>query len=193
MSQGQSSATPAPADARERLTRTSVALHWIVAISMIAMLVFGFYLDGLERGDAKTALLALHKSVGSLLLFVVLLRLWWRLRQGALEPLGDHPRWLEVAARASHHFLLFATIAMPITGIIRSVGRGRAIEIFGLPFIPQLLTERNEIISTIGSLGHEIVAYAAAAVIAVHAAAALKHHFIDRDGTLRRMLGGTAG
>lgn len=192
MSEIESASPYVPADTRERLTRTSVAFHWIVALSMIGMLVFGFYLGGMERGDAKTALLALHKSVGSLLLFIVMLRLWWRLRQGALEPLGNHSRWMERAARASHHFLLFATIAMPVTGIIRSVGRGRSIEIFGFPFIPQLLAERNDIISAIGSLGHEIVAYAAAAVIAVHAAAALKHHFIDRDGTLRRMLGGTA-
>lgn len=176
-------------DTRQQLTRTSVALHWLVAISMIGMLGFGLYLDDMERGDAKTALLNLHKSFGSLILFLVMIRIWWRVRQGALEPLGDHPRWREIAAKASHHILLFATVAMPLTGFIRSLGRGRPIEIFGFPFIPQLLAEKNDTISAIGSVGHTVIAYTAMLVICLHVAAALQHHLIARDGTLRRMLG----
>ena len=184
--------TPA-ADTREKLTRTSVILHWTVAISMIGMIFFGLYLENMERGDAKTALLALHKSLGSLILFLVISRIWWRTRQGALQPLGDHPRWHRIAAKASHHFLLFGTIAMPLTGLLRSIGRGRPIDIFGVPFIPQIFAEKNEILSVIGSTLHEWIAYALLIVIAVHILAALKHFLIDGDGTLQRMLGARVG
>jgi cytochrome b561 len=186
-------AAPASGDSRTKLTRTSVALHWTVAISMIGMLVFGLYLDDLERGDAKTALLALHKSLGSLILFLVIARIWWRTRQGSLQPLGDHPRWHRIAAKASHHFLLFGTIAMPLSGLLRSIGRGRPIDIFGVPFIPQLFAEKNEILSVIGSTLHEWIAYALLIVIAVHIQAAMKHLLIDGDGTVQRMLGARVG
>jgi cytochrome b561 len=188
------SADPAPlADSRERLTRTSVVLHWAVAVAMIAMLGFGLYLAQMERGDAKSALVQVHKSFGSLVLFLVAVRIWWRLRQGALVPLGDHPRWQQVAATASHHFLLFASIAMPLTGFIRSIGRGRSVDIFGYPFIPQLLAEKNEALSAFGSLAHEVVAYSMLAVIVAHVLAAMKHHLIDGDGTLQRILGARVG
>ncbi len=176
-------------DTREKLARASVVLHWLVAIAMIGMLAFGLYLSQMERGDAKSALVQVHKSFGSLVLFLVMARIWWRVRQGALAPIGNHPRWEQITAKASHHFLLFATIAMPLTGFIRSIGRGRSIDIFGFPFIPQLLAERNDTISAIGSTAHEVIAYATLAVLAIHVTAAFKHHVIDRDGTLRRMLG----
>lgn len=185
---------PKPAaDTRERLTRTSVILHWSVAIAIIGMLAFGMYLAQMERGEAKSALIQIHKSFGSLVFFLVVARIWWRLRQGSLEPLGDQPRWQVIVAKASHHFLLFATIAMPLTGFIRSLGRGRPVEIFGFPFIPQLLAEKNDTISMIGSVAHEVIAYSLLAVIAVHILAAMKHFLIDGDGTVQRMLGARVG
>ncbi|MDO9384337.1 MAG: cytochrome b [Hyphomicrobiaceae bacterium] len=183
----------ASGDSRTKLSRTSVALHWTVAISMIGMLFFGLYLDDLERGDAKTALVALHKSLGSLILFLVIARIWWRTRQGALQPLGNHPHWQHIAARASHHVLLFGTLAMPLSGLLRSIGRGRPIDIFGFPFIPQIFAEKNEILSAIGSTLHEWIAYALLIVITGHILAALKHFLIDGDGTLQRMLGARVG
>ncbi len=110
---------------------------------MIGMIFFGLYLENMERGDAKSSLLALHKSLGSLILFLVIARIWWRTRQGSLQPLGDHPRWHRIAAKASHHFLLFGTIAMPLSGLMRSIGRGRPIDIFGVPFIPQIVRRKE--------------------------------------------------
>ena len=184
---------PASGDSRTHLTRTSVVLHWLVAISMIGMIFFGLYLENMERGDAKSSLLALHKSLGSLILFLVIARIWWRTRQGSLQPLGDHPRWHRIAAKASHHFLLFGTIAMPLSGLMRSIGRGRPIDVFGFPFIPQIFAEKNETVSFIGSLLHEWIAYALLAVVAIHILAAMKHFLIDGDGTLQRMLGARVG
>jgi len=178
-----------PSDTREQLTAASVALHWLVALAVIAMLGFGVYLSQIERGDAKSALIQIHKSFGALVLFLVMARVWWRVRQGPLQPVGDHAKWEQRLAKASHTFLLFATVAMPLTGFVRSIGRGRSIDIFGMPFIPQLLAEKNDMISAAGSLAHEVIAYATIAVLALHATAALKHQLIDRDGTLWRMLG----
>lgn len=180
-------------DTRAQLTKTSVSLHWLAAISMIAMLVFGLYLDTLERGDAKSAMVQLHKSFGTLFLILVAARVLWRMHQGPLEPLGDHARWQEIAAKVSHHLLLFGTIAMPLTGLVRTIGRARGVDIFGFPFIPQLLAEKNETLSLIGSVSHKFIGYGMLAVIAVHAVAALKHHLLDRDGTLQRMLGSRVG
>lgn len=90
--QTQFDAAPSPpVDTRAKLTRTSIVLHWTVAISMIGMLAFGLYLEQLERGDAKSALIGLHKSFGSLILFLVIARIWWRTRQGSLDPWATIP------------------------------------------------------------------------------------------------------
>lgn len=82
---------------------------------------------------------------------------------------------------------------MPLTGLLRSIGRARPIEVFGFPFIPQLFAEKNDAVSAIGSVLHEWIAYALLAVIAVHILAALKHFLSDGDGTLQRMLGARVG
>lgn len=82
---------------------------------------------------------------------------------------------------------------MPLTGFNRSLGRGRPVEIFGFPFIPQLVAEKNDTISMVGSVAHEVVAYSLLAIIVVHILAALKHFLMDDDGTVQRMLGARVG
>ena len=177
------------ADTREKLSTVSVGLHWVIALAMIGMVAFGLILEAMPRGESKSGLLQIHKSIGALVLAVALLRLVWRALQGLPAHVGDYAAWEKVLAKATHTFLLFATLAMPLTGIASSIGNARAINIFGFPFIPQLLAQKNEAVAFWGQACHAVLGKLIIAAVLLHVAGALKHHILDRDGTLKRMLG----
>ena len=129
----------------------------------------------------------LHKSFGLTLFFIMLFRLFWRIKEHAPEPLSSHTDFERSAAKIAHlalYVLLFGTMA---SGYLISTADGRPISVFGLFEIPAIITglPRQE---DIAGLVHFYLAIAVMALAMLHALAALKHHFIDRDRTLRRML-----
>lgn len=176
-------------DTKEKFSTTTVALHWFIAIAMIAMVVFGLVLEDMPRSDSKSALVQLHKSIGVVVLALALWRLVWRLRQGMPETISILTPLQARLAHATHGFLLLCTLLLPVSGIVMSIGSARPISLFGMPFIPQLLATKNETLAAIGKGGHAILGKLIILAIVVHVAGALKHHIVDRDGTLRRMLG----
>lgn len=168
----------------------SRANHWIVSISFFAMLAVGFYLEfgGLTR-EARGPIMALHKATGTALLAFVTWRVIWRLRQGFPAPAaGNMPGWQVLASKAVHWGLLAAIVIMPLSGVLGSLFGGRPIDIYGLFMIPPF--EKNEAIKSAAGFAHMVTAYALVGLISVHVAAAIKHHLIDKDGTLVRMLTG---
>jgi cytochrome b561 len=174
-------------DTREELSTLTVGLHWLVAAAIIGMLAFGLYIDSLERSPERGALMDLHKSIGVTILALACLRILWRWRNGMPVMLGRAPRWHKVAAHAVHGLLLLATVLMPLTGIMMSLGGGHGLALFGLTLVAEGAAKQ----ATIAAIGesHGTIAWILIGVIALHVAAALKHQVIDRDGTLRRMLG----
>lgn len=166
----------------------SIALHWIVAAGIIGMLAFGAVIGSMESGPDKTAAIQVHKSFGILVGALALVRLVWRAKEGFPRPLDELPAWEVTAARRAHETLLVLTVLMPVTGILKSVSYARPVQVFGFPFIPKLLAEKQEAFNTAVSWAHAISGYLLLALVAVHAAAALKHHVIDRDRTLSRMM-----
>src|SRR5918911_358649 len=96
-------------DTRERLSATTVWLHWAVAAGMIGMIAFGMYAEELPKGPNKSALIGLHKAIGVVFLPLAAARLAWRWGQGFPPYLSDLRAWEEAAAKAIHVFLIFAT------------------------------------------------------------------------------------
>ncbi|USD67183.1 cytochrome b [Vibrio sp. SCSIO 43136] len=171
----------------KRLSIPTIAAHWIVASFMIGLLGLGLYMEDLERSPFKFELYGIHKSLGTIALLFISLRLLWRLKEGALPSVGNMPRWQEVSAKAMHHLLLLMTFVMPISGIIMNRGGGRALEVFGVEVIAG--GEKIEWMQQVGGAAHEFGTNALIALLVLHVLAAIKHEFVDKDGTIKRMVG----
>lgn len=165
----------------------SIINHWSVALLFIFILCLGFYLDfvGVGRG-LRGPWMGVHKAAGVLFLVLALWRISWRLSQGFPQDVAPMPLWQRLSAKLAHWILLLAIIAMPVSGILLSVFSERAINVFGL-FTLQALPE-NELVSRFAYLVHSSLSYIVAATILLHVGAVFKHHLIDKDDTLRRML-----
>lgn len=162
--------------------------HWLLAAGIIFMLAFGFYVfEGMERGPEMRAMADLHKSIGVLILVVGAWRVGWRLFAGFPPLLGDGPAWRDRAAKAAHGVLLAAILIMPLSGLGHAYFGARPVDVFGLFVIPA--GPENRFMSELTEVVHVVGAWALVAVVALHAAGAAKRHFVDRDATLRRMLG----
>lgn len=169
----------------------SIFNHWVIALLIIAMLAIGIYMVDLPKGGAaRTEWIDFHKSVGILVLVLGTWRVLWRIASGVPDEIADMPRWQHNAAKAVHLMLLIAIVAMPVSGYMRSSMRGKQVSFFGLfdmPVLPQ-----SEVIGSAASAVHSWLAYILIAIIVVHVVAAVKHHVIDKDATLKRMLGRTS-
>ncbi|MGD9668632.1 MAG: cytochrome b [Hyphomicrobiaceae bacterium] len=174
-------------DQRDRLSIQTVGLHWVLAVAMIGMLVFGLILEDMPRGDAKSALMWWHKGLGVAVLAFALWRLGWRLSQGFPKALSHAPAWQERMASFTHWFLLLGTLFMPASGIMMSLGSGRSIDVLGLFVIPAI--GKVEWMDQAGHVVHGVGSKLLIAAIVLHVVGALKHHLIDKDGTLARIAG----
>ena len=164
-------------------------LHWSVAICVIGMIIVGFLLHVIPRPERFTVI-QLHKSIGFTLLIIMALRLLWRFLSPP-PPLPTHiSRWQAFVAKTTHVMLYISTFTMTISGWMMSSFYGYAINWFFLIKIPMPVSEKNRVFARIFSNIHEIAAWVFVALICVHTLAALKHHFIDRDSVLTRMLPG---
>ena len=167
---------------------TGIVLHWLVALMVIGLFASGFWMVDLSYYSSwyKTAPFW-HKSVGVLLLTIMLYRLLWRLLNGSAQPLQSHSIAVQ---RVSHfvHLSLYALIFLIIcTGYLISTADGRPIDVFGwfdLPSAEELFAEQADR----AGLVHKFAAYGLITLAVLHALAALKHHFFDKDDTLKRML-----
>ncbi|WP_096087647.1 cytochrome b [Agaribacterium haliotis] len=176
-------------DTHQRFSHITISLHWLLALSMIAMLPFGLYIESLEGGPQKWGFIAQHKSFGVLILLIAALRFSWRLKNGFPKALSPVKNWEKALASFTHWFLLLGTLFMPISGIMMSMGGGYPVAVFGFEIIGK--GEKNESLAQLGHIIHGLGGKILIALIILHIAAALKHQFIDKDGTLARMLGKT--
>lgn len=174
-----------------RFGLVSVVLHWLVALTVFGMFGLGLWMRTLDYYSPwyRTAP-DIHKSVGILLLLVMLLRLLWRFLSPPPAPLANHGPLTRLGSRAGHALLYLGLFALLVSGYLISTADGRPIEVFGWFRVPALITGIPDQEDLAGEI-HEYLAWGLVGLAVVHALAALKHHFIDRDATLRRMLGRT--
>jgi cytochrome b561 len=163
------------------------AFHWTIALLILGLLGVGIYMDEFASLTERFKLMPWHKSFGITVLLLAFLRLVWLAWSRRPAFIDTIPRWQRAAAAGVHYYLYFAMFAMPLSGWTFSSAAGRTVSFFGLFDLPNLVA-KNEGLRDILSNVHWYIGYSLIPVIAMHVGAALKHHFIDRDDTLRRML-----
>jgi cytochrome b561 len=161
--------------------------HWIIVALIVTQFVLANKAGNLPVGAAKLATLAYHKSVGITILGLAILRLTWRLFGTTPGLPSTMPRWQVVAAHLSHFLLYALLLVIPVLGWLTSSARNFPVSWFGLVTLPDFIEPSKAAYEALHD-AHEAAAKTLFVLALVHIAAALKHHFIDRDNVLRRML-----
>ena len=162
------------------------SFHWLMAILIIAIFALGLYMVELSYYDRwyKDSL-EIHKSTGLLIALLWLLRLTWKKTSIAPKTLSLHG-WETKIAHLAHFGLYLLMALICVSGYLISTADGDGISFYGLFDVPASVTGENQE-DTAGVI-HKYLAWALIALVALHVAGALKHHFIDKDNTLRRMI-----
>lgn len=166
-------------------TRTAVALHWLLALAIVGSLCMGLYMTSLPFSPQRLKLYNWHKWAGVIILVASAGRLLWRLTHRP-PPEVRQPAWQQGVAQATHRLLYLLFFAVPLMGWAYSSAAGFPIVLFGVLPLPDFVAKNAELAEALKPW-HGRLAWLLAALVALHVLAALKHHFIDRDGLLRRM------
>lgn len=193
MSHPSTAATETTMDHNNRsYTATAKALHWLMAVLILTASAIGLYSSSMEYGadqalnDYKGGLITLHKSIATITLFLIVLRLAWRFAHRPPQLAGMSPL-MEKAAHAGHWLLYALMIVVPVTGWAYSSAAGYPIPVAGLFTLPPLLDKSADMVELIGPF-HRWISWLMLVVIAGHVAFAIKHKVIDKDGTMEAML-----
>jgi cytochrome b561/polyisoprenoid-binding protein YceI len=192
-----------------RYTAVAIVLHWAIAIGILAMIPFGWWMSDLihapETRAHGVAAFQLHKSIGLSILALSLARLAWRFLNPPPALPAGMAAWERIAATATHWGFYFIMIALPLSGwLYVSTGfdwQGRPLAVptlwFGLFEVPHLpiagadeATRQEVAKSSISA--HSLLAWGAIGLAALHVGAALKHHVVNKDGVMARMVPGLA-
>jgi cytochrome b561 len=174
-----------PAAPAARYGGMAITLHWLHALMLVGAFCVGLYMVGLPASIGKLKLYNWHKWAGVLLLTLAALRLAWRLthRPPAEAPA---PAWQQQAARWTHGLLYALFFIVPLVGWAYSSAAGFPVVLFGQIPLPDFVPADKALAAAIKPW-HERSAWLLALLVLMHVGAALKHHFIDRDGLLLRM------
>ena len=170
-----------------RYTGVAITLHWLIAAAILSTILLGQYMTGLQLSPAKLKLYSYHKWIGVTIFLLVLTRLAWRISHRPPPPPASMSAWQHSAAGIAHFFLYALTLAIPVSGWLMSSASGFQVVYLGQFPIPDLLAKSKDMADQLKQL-HEALNWLMLLVIALHVAAALKHHVVDRDDVLRRML-----
>lgn len=188
-------------------TKTAIILHWLIAIAIFAMFGLGWYMADLpkeapkamtfdlfdlgiyniqlsEEVSPRTFYFNLHKSVGITLLALIAFRLFWRITHRPPALLDSLTAIEKKIAAGGHHLLYLLMFVLPISGLVMAIYSKYGVKWFGIQLIQGLDSKpvREAFVEV-----HEVVGIVLLVVIGIHVLGALKHKFIDKDGTLSRM------
>ena len=166
---------------------SSKLFHWLVAISVIIQAPLGVIIGNAELGAWQDRLYNFHKSMGVLILILMVLRLLNRLIVGAPAPEPTIAPWQRSLSSAVHGLLYVLLILQAIIGYLANSAFGAGTPFFGLFEIPPMIAN-NEPLSNTLFMFHRWIGIALILLVGLHVAAALQHYFIQRDGVLQRML-----
>jgi cytochrome b561 len=173
-----------PADSR--YTAPAIALHWVLALALFASFSVGVYMTELPLSPQRLKLYNWHKWAGVTILLLSALRMGWRLTHPAPADLPG-PAWQLRAAHLTHGALYLLFFAVPLVGWAYSSAAGFPVVWFGVLPLPDFVNPDKALAEAIKPW-HAALAWTMAGLVLLHIAAALKHHLVDRDGLLSRML-----
>jgi cytochrome b561 len=168
-------------------TRIAIALHWLLAALIVGSLGVGWYMADMPMSVQRLKLFNWHKWAGVTILFLSAARLLWRLWHPAPALPSSMPAWQRSASHLSHGALYVLFFVVPLLGWAYSSAAGFPIVWFGVLPLPDWVPRSRELAESLKPW-HGWAAYTLAAVVAVHIAAALKHHLVDKDQVMARML-----
>jgi cytochrome b561 len=171
----------------ERYTRTAITLHWLIALLIFTTFPLGIYMHDLPLSPDKLKLFSWHKWIGVTIFLLAVLRLTWRVTHRPPALPAMMPPLEKFAAHAVHLLLYVLIFAIPLSGWLMSSAKGVQTVWFGLLPLPDLVAKDKELGDTLKTV-HTSLNFLMLGLVIAHIGGALKHHFIERDDVLSRML-----
>lgn len=172
---------------RDHYTRTSIALHWLIALLLLGQFAFGLMLEDIPRGTPERGIYVnLHKSSGIVIGLLIVLRIVWRLTHQPPPLPASMPAWQRHAGRFGHAVLYLCMLALPLSGYLASNFSKYGVKFFNVVHLPPWGPEDKTLYAFFNGT-HHVAALLLAVFVALHVLAVAKHMLIDRDGLLWRM------
>lgn len=163
----------------------SKIFHWLTAVLIFIQIPLGFYAESLRLSPLKIDVFVWHKSLGMLILLLVVARLLWRIKNTLPVALATN-RLQQLLASLAHGMLYFLMLALPLSGWVTSSAANFPVKLFWMVPLPAIVGPDQDL-KALAAQVHEICVFVTIAILLVHIAAALRHHFILRDSALKRM------
>lgn len=158
-----------------------------MAILIIGQLTLGIYMTDMPKGGLRKEFYGLHKGIGILILFLLIARVLWYLKNIQPSLPFNIPLWEQRVSHFFHGLLYVLMFLLPLTGWLMSSAGGYPVSFFGLFTLPNLISQNKTLGNFFGD-AHTYLGYIFIAVIVLHVLAALHHHFIKKNNVLRKML-----
>lgn len=171
----------------DRYTRTAIALHWFIALLIFVAFPLGIYMHDLPLSPDKLRLYSYHKWIGVTVFMLAVVRIYWRATHQPPALPDSMPGWERFAAHATHYALYVLILIIPLSGWLMSSAKGFQTVWFGVLPLPDLL-DKNEDLGKLLQQVHMLLNFALFGLLLGHVGAALKHHFLQHDDILARMV-----
>lgn len=162
-------------------------LHWSIALGLIGLFALGLWMVELTYYDPWYRKGPdLHRSIGVIVVALMLFRIVWNIKN-PVKTLASHSKLEKITAKATQGLMYLAVIFLGVSGYMITTATGQPVEVFNLISIPAInfgIEYQEEIAGKV----HEFLAWSLVVLVVLHVVGALKHHFIDKDETLKRML-----
>ena len=175
---------------QERYGAVAIALHWIMALGLAGLVAMGLYMVELPDvgfDKLKVTLILYHKEFGLAALLAAAIRLAWRMTNQLPALVSTLPYWQKVTARLVHLSFYALMFALPISGLLMSSAAAIPVSAFGMFDLPDFVAPSEALFRRLIQV-HRWLGYALVLLFGLHAGAALMHHFVKRDNTLKKML-----
>ncbi len=193
--------------ATSRYTKPAILLHWLIGLLIFAIFALGWYMTGLpkeapkqmafdlfdfgvytwhlaEEVSPRNFYFNLHKSIGITLLALIIIRVLWRITHRPPAMLTSYKAWERKLATGTHHLLYLLMVAMPVSGLVMAMSGKYGVKWFGIDVINGI---DNSFLRGLCKEAHETIGFIFFTIIIVHVLGALKHKFIDKDDTMKRI------
>ncbi len=176
-------------DTPARYTHVAITLHWLIALGIFCTIPLGLYMADLKLSPTKLQLFAYHKWLGISILMLASIRLLWRITHRPPALPASMSARQQLLAHGIAHGMYLLMFLVPLTGWLMSSAFGKPVVLFGMPQLqlPDLIGV-DEQVGKFFKETHEVCNYIFCTLISLHILASVKHHFIERDGILARML-----